>query len=132
MKEACEITGFSYETLKYYCNIGLVPHVRRDENNRRVFSDRDIAWIRDLHFLKKCHMTIKEMKQYMDWCMEGPSTIQIRKDFLTHKKDELEKEISGIQKSIDFIDWKQKLYDEFLDGSRPYYSNLTESEKKDD
>ena len=29
MKEACEQTGLAYETLKFYCNIGLVPGVKR-------------------------------------------------------------------------------------------------------
>ena len=38
MKEACEQTGLPYETLKYYCNTGLVPNVKRSDNNRRVFT----------------------------------------------------------------------------------------------
>ena len=31
MKQACEKTGLSYETLKFYCNQGLVPNVKRDK-----------------------------------------------------------------------------------------------------
>ena len=41
MKQACEKTGLSYETLKFYCNQGLVPNVKRDSQNRRIFDDRD-------------------------------------------------------------------------------------------
>ena len=48
MKEVCEKTGMSYEGLKFYCNQGLVPNVKRDEANRRVFDDRDVAWIEGL------------------------------------------------------------------------------------
>ena len=33
MKETCKKTGLSYDTLKYYCNEGLIPHVKRDKNN---------------------------------------------------------------------------------------------------
>lgn len=33
MKQACELTKLSYETLKFYCNEGLVPNVKRDKNN---------------------------------------------------------------------------------------------------
>lgn len=29
MKEVCNATGMKYETLKYYCNEGLVPNVKR-------------------------------------------------------------------------------------------------------
>ena len=53
MKQACEKTGLAYETLKFYCNQGLVPNVKRDKQNRRVFDDRDIAWINSLNCLKK-------------------------------------------------------------------------------
>ena len=49
MKEACEQTHLPYETLKFYCNQGLVPNVKRDKNNRRIFDERDIAWINSLN-----------------------------------------------------------------------------------
>ena len=40
MKEACVQTGMSYETLKFYCKEGLVPNVKRDSHNYRVFDDQ--------------------------------------------------------------------------------------------
>lgn len=43
MKEVCQKTGMNYETLKFYCNQGLVPNVKRDGGNRRVFDERDLA-----------------------------------------------------------------------------------------
>lgn len=33
MKEACELTDMTYENLKFYCNEGLVPNVKRDKRN---------------------------------------------------------------------------------------------------
>ena len=32
MKEVCQIVGWNYETLKYYCKEGLIPNVKRDKN----------------------------------------------------------------------------------------------------
>ena len=29
MKEACALTGMTYENLKFYCKEGLVPNVKR-------------------------------------------------------------------------------------------------------
>ena len=54
MKQACELTGMNYEALKFYCNSGLVPGLKRDQNNRRVFDERCIAWINGLTCLKRC------------------------------------------------------------------------------
>ena len=45
MKEVSEITGLSYDTLKYYFNEGLIPDVKRDKNNYRIF-DEKIGWIK--------------------------------------------------------------------------------------
>lgn len=42
MKEACALTGMTYENLKFYCKEGLVPNVKRDSRNYRVFDDHDI------------------------------------------------------------------------------------------
>ena len=64
MKEVCTETNMTYQTLKYYCNEGLVPNVKRDKNNHRIFDEKDIKWIKDLICLKKCGMSIEEMKIY--------------------------------------------------------------------
>ena len=125
MKEACEKTGLSYETLKFYCNQGLVPGVQRDERNRRIFTEQNIAWIISLNCLKNCNMGIREMQEYLALCLEGPASIPVRKEILERKREELEAERKRIQDSIDYIDWKQNLYDEVLAGKRSYYSNLT-------
>ena len=46
MMQACRELGMTYQTLKFYCNQGLVPNVKRDKNNRRVFDERDVEWLR--------------------------------------------------------------------------------------
>ena len=71
MKQVCEATGFTYEGLRFYCNQGLVPHVKRDANNRRVFDERDIKWVKSLTCLKRCDMSIREMKEYLELCLQG-------------------------------------------------------------
>ena len=127
MKETCRLVNMSYQTLKFYCNEGLIPNVKRDRNNYRIFDDNDINWIKSLYCLKNCGMSIKEMKNYLDLCLQGESTIPIRKEILKHKQEELLKEKEKIQSSIDFIDWKQHFYDDVLSGKTKYYSNLIKS-----
>lgn len=129
MKQACEQTGMTYETLKFYCNQGLVPNVKRDSQNRRVFHDRDIAWINSLNCLRNCGMGIQEMKAYIELCLVGESSIPERKVILEEKRKALEAERQRIQDSIDYIDWKQTFYDDVLSGKIRYVSNLVASEE---
>ena len=125
MKQACEKTGLSYETLKFYCNQGLVPNVQRDSLNRRVFTDKNIAWINSLSCLKNCNMGIGEMKEYLQLCLQGQSSIPERKQILERKRLELEEEANRIRDAISYIDWKQSFYDDILSGKQEYFSNLT-------
>ena len=124
MMQVCKKTGLTYQTLKFYCNEGLVPNVKRDKNNRRIIDERDVAWLGSLTCLKKCGMSIQEMKDYLALCLQGESTIPQRKEMLAQKQAALRATIRELQDSIAFIDWKQGFYDEVLAGTRPYESNL--------
>ena len=128
MMQVCKETGLTYQTLKFYCNEGLVPNVKRDKNNRRVFDERDVKWIKDLVCLKKCDMSIQEMKEYLALCLQGPSTILQRKEMLYRKKEALLSSIEELKGCVDYIDWKQDFYDDVLSGNRPYISNLIPAE----
>ena len=124
MKETCARTGLSYETLKFYCNQGLVPNVKRDGQNHRVFDDRDIAWLNSLNCLKNCGMGIGEMKQYLALCLEGEPSIPDRKAMLLARRQALESERRSIDEAIAYIDRKQQYYDDVLAGKARYSSNL--------
>lgn len=124
MKEACRLTNMTYENLKFYCNEGLVPNVKRDSHNYRVFDEHNINWIKSLNCLKNCGMGISEMKEYLRLCMEGPDTIPERKEILDAKRKALLKSMAELQQAINYIDWKQSFYDDVLAGKTEYYSYL--------
>lgn len=124
MMQVCKETNLTYQTLKFYCNEGLVPNVKRDKNNRRIFDEHDVEWLRSLICLKKCGMSIQEMREYMMLCMQGKSTIPQRKAMLAQKQIMLRESIKELEDSVAYIDWKQNFYDEVLSGKRPYESNL--------
>ncbi len=130
MKEACQAVGMPYETLKFYCNEGLVPNVKRDANQHRLFDERDIEWIKSLTCLKSCGMSIQEMRRYIALCLQGMASLPERKEILARKREELLGRIAQLEKSIAFIDWKQQLYDDFLAGRKEYISNLLPREKE--
>ncbi len=124
MMETCRLTGMSYENLKYYCNEGLIPDVQRDRNNRRIFDEKNISWIRDLTCLKNYRMSIREMKDYLALCLAGPETIPVRQEMLARKQRELQTQLEQLEASIHYIDWKQQYYDDVQNGRQEYVSNL--------
>ncbi|MBS6396835.1 MAG: MerR family transcriptional regulator [Clostridiales bacterium] len=86
MMQVCRQLDMTYQALKFYCNEGLVPNVKRDANNRRIFDEKDVHWIKDLTCLKKCGFSIQEMKEYLELCLQGESSILPRKEMLAKKQ----------------------------------------------
>ena len=114
MKEVCKEIGMNYETLKFYCKEGLVPNVKRDKNNYRNFDEKNIG------------LGVSEIKIYMNYCLQGPTSIPQRKDMLSQTKEHLLKRIAEINECIEYIDNKQRFYDDVLEGKCRYTSNLIE------
>ena len=124
MMQVCREADLTYQALKFYCNEGLIPNVKRDKNNRRIFDEKDLKWIKDLVCLKKCGMSIQEMKEYLQLCLQGEATIPRRQELLAKKQEELRASIRELEDSIAYIDFKQDFYRDVRAGKIPYVSNL--------
>ena len=107
--QVCRETSMSYQALKFYCNEGLVPNVKRDKNNRRIFDERDVKWIKDLVCLKKCGMSIQEMKEYLELCLQGADTIPQRKKMLEKKENSIYYDTWMLLKKYRDVVWSLEL-----------------------
>ncbi len=123
MKETCEITGLSYDTLKFYSNEGLIPDVKRNKNNHRIFDENNIRWIRGLKCLRECGLSISEMKKYVDLGL-SKETIPEKLAILQSKITILEEEIKRARASIQYIHMKEKYYAELLEGKDVDFENI--------
>ena len=119
--------GMTYEGLKYYCNQGLVPGLKRDEGNHRVFDEKDIAWIECLIWLRRCGMGIEDMRRYMELCLKGAGSIPERQAMLRVQREHVLARLADLKESLAYIEEKEQFYTDVLEGRRPYESNLTDS-----
>lgn len=124
MREAAKLAGMNYETLRFYCKEGLVPNVERDKNNYRIFTDDNIVWLKSLQCFKQSGMGIKELKDFMELCIEGRETIPTRMELLEKQKEQLFRQIKEIENNIDYIEHKIQRYQDILDGKIEYFNNL--------
>ena len=72
------------------------------------------------------------MKDFLNLCLQGESSIPERQKILDIKLKELQNKINEIQDSINYIHWKQQFYQDVLDGKTKYYSNLISTENDDE
>lgn len=69
-------------------------------------------------------MSIEEIKEYLDYCLQGQSTIPQREIILEEKKQGLLEQMNTLQESIDYIHSKKQFYNDVLSGKIEYKSNL--------
>jgi len=108
ISEVAERIGLSAHTLRYYDKQGLLPFVDRNKLGNRNFKESDLEWLGVIICLKNSGMPVKKIRQYIDWGMEGDTTLQQRLEvFEAHKKMVAEKmaEMEQYMKKIDYKIW---------------------------
>lgn len=112
--QAAEKTGLTVSTLRYYEKEGLLPFVERTEGGQRVFRDSDFGWLSVIECLKHTGVPIREIKQYIDWCMEGDTTLQLRHDFFVRQKERTKAQIATYEQHLEKINYKIWYYEQAL------------------
>ncbi|MRN55044.1 MerR family transcriptional regulator [Paenibacillus sp. LC-T2] len=68
--EISKSTGLSYDTIRYYEKIGLLPPVSRKENGQLEYEKSDLDRLIFITHLKKTNMPLKEIERYMTWASD--------------------------------------------------------------
>ena len=98
--QVAEMFGLPISTLRYYDKQGLFPNMERASGIRR-FSEQEIEALRVIECLKKAGMEIKDIRQFMDRCKEGPATYPQRKELFERQKAHMEEEIARMNRTLD-------------------------------
>ncbi|MDY8093502.1 MerR family transcriptional regulator [Paenibacillus polymyxa] len=114
ISEASGKFNIQESTLRYYEKKGLLPLIERDEAGRRLFSEDQIALLGTVVCLKNTHMTISSIKHYIDWIVEGPSTLELRLEMMKNHKQAVLDEISLMTESLKGIDLKITRYSKLI------------------
>jgi len=109
--EIAKKVNMSPHTLRYYAKEGLLPFVERSKSGIRMFKDEDFQWIMLIECLKKAGMTIKDIKTYIDWLIEGDSTIHQRLEMFKKRKEAVEKQIAELEETLDVLKYKCWYYE---------------------
>ena len=111
IKEVAEKMGVSVPTLRYYDKEGLMPFIEKKENGTRVFKDEDFKGLEIISCMKRSGMPIKDIKRYMDMCMEGDSTLQARLEVFHEREKIVKQQIEELNNIMELIKHKIWYYE---------------------
>ncbi|AQS05116.1 MerR family transcriptional regulator [Clostridium beijerinckii] len=112
--EFSEKIGLSIDTLRYYEKLGLI-YPERDEANKRVYSEKDIEWLKFIIRLKEINMPIKQIQYYSKLRYDGDDTIKERLELLEEQMDRLNIEKRKIEENIIHLNKKISIYKKMID-----------------
>lgn len=111
ISEVAEIFDLSTHTLRFYDKEGLLPFISKDHNGNRLFSETDLELIKVICCLKNTGMPVKQIKHYIDMCMEGEQTFDTRKEMIKNHRKEILRQINELKKNLNIIDLKVAYYE---------------------
>ena len=109
--EMAKILKVAPSTLRYYDKEGLLPFVERSGGGIRMFKDEDFSWLYIIECLKKAGMSVKEIKIFIDLCMEGDSAIEQRLELIDHRREIVCEQIKEMQNTLHMLNYKHWYYE---------------------
>jgi DNA-binding transcriptional MerR regulator len=124
ISEVAKELNLTVYTLRYYDKEGLMPFVERTASGTRLFKESDIDALKVIECLKSTGMPIKEIKNFIEWCSDGDSTLQQRYDMFMERKANVEAQIEELKKTMELIKYKCSYYKTALDaGTEDIHKN---------
>lgn len=115
--QVSEMFNLPISTLRYYDKEGLFPSMQR-QSGIRQFGETEVEALRVIECLKASGLEIKDIKKFMEWCVEGPTTYAQRKELFETRKAAVEAEMIQLQKTLDMLKFKCWYYETAIkDGS---------------
>ncbi len=117
IKEVSEKMEISEHTLRFWAKSGFFPFVKRNQNNIRMFTDKDLEWVKIVKCLRSVGTENKAIKRYIDLCIIGDSTIAERYQIIKSTKQKALNEMENLKKQLDILNYKENFYKNLVNGN---------------
>ena len=111
IKEISEMTGLPASTLRYYDKQGLLPSLKRNANNVRIFDDDDLRTLKLIECLKKSGLSIKDIKEFIDAVEQGDKSLGKRLKIFKKRREFLKRELKDLQEILSVMEYKCWYYE---------------------
>lgn len=103
--QVSKMFGLPISTLRYYDREGLFPGMAREGGIRR-FGEEELEALRVIECLKRSGLEIKDIKLFMRWCAEGPSTYGQRKELFERRREVVLGQMEELRRALAMLEFK--------------------------
>lgn len=103
-KDAAERLGVTPRRVKYYCNLGLVPGIKRTRGGHRELTEEQMSQIGTLIWLRRCGYKMAKVRKYAALQRQGASTLPERIAILETGKRQIWQNYEELREQIDYLE----------------------------
>ena len=123
ISEIAALMNIAPSAIRFYDKEGLLPNVEK-VNGRRVFREKDFAWLKVLNCLKTTGMPIREIRRYVELAEKGDETLEERFSIILKQKENILSQIDTLNKQLKVIEYKEWFYRTSIDaGTEKIHEN---------
>lgn len=108
--EMAKQLGVAPSTLRFYDKEGLLPFIERSEGGIRVFKESDYETLQIISCLKDTGMSLKDIRVFITLVEQGDSSINDRLELFSKRREEVERQLQELQRTLDTINFKCWFY----------------------
>lgn len=113
IKQVAEQLNMPADTIRYYDKIGLLPHLERDRNGYRQFTDKDIYTLEMIRCFRATGMGISDLIQIFAFSIDDPQvSLEQRQKIISRQREKLLFQRGQIDEALALVDYKIKRYAE--------------------
>lgn len=109
--QVAKMQHLTISQIRYYDKQGLFPFLQRNEKGDRVFDEEALKYLEMILCLKNTSMPIQKIKQFIDWSMEGESTILQRLALMKQQETNVLQLMQDTEKNLKKIQQKIAKYE---------------------
>ena len=122
--QVSEMFDIPVSTLRYYDKEGLFPSMER-KNGIRRFGEAEVEALHVIECLKASGLEIRDIKQFMQWCTEGPATFERRRELFERRREVVLDEMARLRRTLAMLEFKCWYYDTAIaDGGEERIASL--------
>lgn len=116
VKELAGKMGITEHAVRFYTDQGLLP-CSRDKNNRRVFDEVSVNWMRRIHCLRTCGVSVEDLKAFSQLChSDSREALEKRYQFMKEQRVLAYRRLEEAKAAAAYIDRKIQHYEDVLAG----------------
>ncbi|MYV18262.1 MerR family transcriptional regulator [Furfurilactobacillus milii] len=119
VQEVAKKLGMTTYSIRYYDDHGLLPFVKRDENNNRLFDEDAVEWVNLVRCFRSTGMPIAEVRHYIDLMLAGDETIPERYQMMLTQQTRAQEQLADKQRQLAKINTKVSHYAKLMNNDAP-------------